>query len=110
MFRIGKIYESKEDYEKALKRYKEFDDYHKCQMAIGLLYKLGKGVEQDNEEAIKWFRKASEKGNKESQFYLGETLLEQGTFWIQRSAEKGHEEAKRSFQNIIKINKPFIPS
>ncbi len=34
---------------------------------IGLLYGKGKGVEQNDEEAIKWYRLAAEQGNEEAQ-------------------------------------------
>jgi len=41
------------------------------QDALGNAYLNGEGVEQDYEEAVKWFRKAAEQGYPIAQFNLG---------------------------------------
>ena len=37
------------------------------------MYYFGKGVQQDYTEAVKWYRKAAEKGNAKAQFNLAVT-------------------------------------
>ena len=38
---------------------------------LGSMYYHGHGVEQDDEQAVFWFRKAAEQGNADAQYYLG---------------------------------------
>ena len=42
-----------------------------AQFGLGLMYRDGKGVPQDTQEAVKWYRKAAEQGNAQAQFNLG---------------------------------------
>ena len=42
-----------------------------AQVNLGLMYKLGKGMMQDDVEAEKWYRKAAEQGSAFAQFKLG---------------------------------------
>lgn len=42
-----------------------------AQTILGGIHRFGFGVEQDNEVAAKWFRKAADQGNAEAQFNLG---------------------------------------
>ena len=42
-----------------------------CQTMIGLLYANGKGVPQDDQQAVAWFRNAAEKGHAPAQHNLG---------------------------------------
>ena len=41
------------------------------QYFLGLWYAEGRGVRQDDGEAVTWFRKAAEQGIAEAHFYLG---------------------------------------
>ncbi len=41
------------------------------QVLMGHFYRQGMGTEEDNEQAIQWYRKASERDVDEAQFYLG---------------------------------------
>jgi hypothetical protein len=43
----------------------------KSQVELGFRYKQGKGVEKDQAEAVKWYRKAAEQNFAEAQFSLG---------------------------------------
>lgn len=43
-----------------------------AQHALGLLYRTGKGVQQDAAEAEKWFRRAAAQGHEPSQDFLGQ--------------------------------------
>lgn len=42
------------------------------QYQLALCYRNGEGVEQSNEEAVKWYRKAAEQGNSDAQEALTE--------------------------------------
>jgi TPR repeat protein len=44
--------------------------YVDAQVILGLKHLFGNGVPKDNDEAMKWFRKAAGQGNAEAQFYL----------------------------------------
>ena len=45
-----------------------------AQFLLGFMYAKGRGVLEDDKEAVKWFRKAAEQGHAEAQFNLGLTL------------------------------------
>ena len=45
---------------------------------LGMCYKNGRGVAQDNEEAVRWFTESAEKGNTNAKFVLG-VLYQAGT-------------------------------
>lgn len=38
---------------------------------LGLMYRTGKGVEQNKEQAVAWYRKAAKQGNAKAMFNLG---------------------------------------
>ena len=43
-----------------------------AQTTFGLRYVDGRGVPQDDAEAVRWWRLAAEQGNADAQFYLGD--------------------------------------
>jgi hypothetical protein len=49
----------------------------RAQNRMGVFYEIGASVEQNDEEAVKWFRMAAEQGHGEALFNLGE-MYEQG--------------------------------
>lgn len=62
------------DHEKALKTFvplAETSDHAYAQYFLGRMYAEGRGVEVNQEEAAKWFRKSAEKGVQDAQFRLG---------------------------------------
>ena len=68
------------------------------------------GVPKDMEEAAKWFRKAAENGDAESQFYLGLLFehgdgvpqdLEEAARYYSLSGDQGYTEGQRGLQRII---------
>ena len=44
----------------------------RAQLEVGQTYYFGTGVEQDDEEAVKWYRKAAIQGHRVAQYNLGE--------------------------------------
>ena len=73
------------------------------QNSLGVVYYNGKGVEEDNEKAATWYRKAAEQGFATGQFNLG-TMYEKGlgveknakeaTSWYRHAAEQGYPDAQ----------------
>ena len=73
-----------------------------AQNALGLLYKVGKGVPQSYGQAKKWFEEAAKQGHVEAQVNLGTLYLhgdappqsaQMALFWFSRSAEQGNATA-----------------
>ena len=70
-----------------------------AQFVLGIMYSRGsRGVPQDNEEAVKWFRKAAEQGHASAQSNLGfmysagEGVPQdyvKAVEWFRRAAEQG---------------------
>lgn len=70
-----------------------------AQLCLGYMYRDGEGVEQDYEEAVKWYRKSAEQGNAIGQVGLGdlyenghgvEQNPEEAFKWFRKSAEQGN--------------------
>ena len=69
-----------------------------AQLSLGVMYYLGQGVTQSNENAAKWFQRAAKKGNVLAQNLLGE-MYDQGSGvpqdykiaakWYRLAAEQG---------------------
>ena len=66
------------------------------------MYDVGLGVEQDYDEALKWFRKAAEQNNAYAQTYIGfmyeeghgvEKDLIEAIRWYKIAADQGNEYA-----------------
>ena len=74
-----------------------------AQYNLGVMYDNGRGVQQDDGEAVKWFRKAAEKGFAKAQCNLG-SMYEEGKgvpqdyaealTWYRIAAEQGHAGAQ----------------
>ena len=69
-----------------------------AQHRLGVMYVLGQGVDENNEQAVQWFRKAAAQGQGESQFSLGmRYILGQGVNqdareaarWFKLAADQG---------------------
>lgn len=48
----------------------------KAQQQLGVRYEAGRGVEQNYEEAVKWYRKAVEQEDDEAEYRLGNCYYE----------------------------------
>ena len=75
----------------------------KAQFNLGVMYADGRGVKQDDVEAVKWFRKAAEQGDADAQFNLGVMYrngqgVKQDDFeavkWYRKAAEQGDAKAQ----------------
>lgn len=74
-----------------------------AQSALGSMYFYGRGVKQDMNEAISWYRKAAEQGYAKAQFNLGMAYSEgdgvpksymETLSWMRKAAAKGHPQAR----------------
>ena len=74
-YNLAKIYESQNNYERAIELYKNAEgrkdaDAAPMLVALGDLYKEGKGVAKNTKEARKWYEKAVEAGSSEAKLKL----------------------------------------
>ena len=74
---------------------------------LGFMYANGRGVPEDDAEAVKWYRKAAEQGHAEAQYQLGTMYNDlwndlwsalrddaEAVKWYRMAAEQGHAEAQ----------------
>jgi len=75
----------------------------KAQYHLGYIYLEGKGVTQDDAQALLWFQKAAEQGFAQAQYVLGFLYQEgrgtpkddaQAALWFRKAAEQGDAEAQ----------------
>ena len=74
-----------------------------AQFNLGVMYANGRGVKQDDFEAVKWFRKAEEQGDAKAQLGLGVMYANgrgvkqddiEAVKWYRKAAEQGHAPAQ----------------
>ncbi len=74
-----------------------------AQHMLGLMYADGRGVPNDDQQAVVWFRKAAEQGNADAQFNLGVIYADgrgvpkdeqQAVVWFRKAAEQGNAGAQ----------------
>jgi TPR repeat protein len=84
-------------------------DDPQAQRGLGEMYRRGYGVEQNDAEAVKWYRKAAEQLYPEAQNDLGEMYLEgrgvprddaQAYKWFTLAASQGHEMALQNRSRV----------
>ena len=70
---------------------------------LGVMYDNGRGVPQDDAEAVAWYRKAAEQGDADAQTYLGFMYdkgrgvrqdYDEAVTWYRKAAEQGHATAQ----------------
>jgi len=71
-----------------------------AQFELGRAYEDGKGVPQDNDRAVEWFRKSAEQGNAQAQNSLG-VMYAQG-----RGVQRDRAEAVRWYRKAAKQGLP----
>jgi hypothetical protein len=71
-------YQREEDYATAFRELKPLADQGdaRAQTKLGIMYDHGKGVAQDDAEAVKWYRRAADQGDALAQTILGAILSE----------------------------------
>ena len=76
-----------------------------AQFQMGMRYVEGRGVEQNNERAVHWFRLAADQGHAEAQYSLGIMYIHgdgvtqdfsRAAHWLTLAGEQGHAEAQYS--------------
>jgi len=79
------------------------------QLALGMLYKVGRGVPRDYAEAVRWFRRAAEQGNGDAQYRLGQMYalghgvpisMRRAYFWLNLAAARNASGAYVFRQNV----------
>ena len=75
-----------------------------AQNDLGLMYEYGRGVPEDDKEAVKWYRLAAEQGYARAQhnlgfmYYTGKGVPEDWVHayaWFNIAIANGHEDAKK---------------
>jgi len=70
-----------------------------AQYNLGVMYDNGRGVPQDDQQALYWYRKAAEQGVAEAQYNLGfmykngqgvPQSYQQAIYWYQKAADQGY--------------------
>ena len=104
----AKQYYDNKDYTKAFPIYYKYRNSpyfsSNYQSNLGYMYDEGKGVQQDDYEAVKWYRKAAEQGGVHGQLILGIKYelgkgVQQDDYeavkWYRKSAEQGDADGQR---------------
>ena len=74
-----------------------------AQNVLGVMYLHGRGVAQDDKQAVAWFRKAAEQGDVDAQRLLGVMYVDgkgvaqdykQAAAWYRKAAEQGDAKAQ----------------
>lgn len=79
-----------------------------AQEVKGYMYQHGQGVEQNDEQAEYWYRKAAIQGRASAQFRLGDMLywspktFTEGFDWIQNAAKRGDANAQNEMGIIFR--------
>ncbi len=80
-----------------------------AQHNLGYMYQHGEGVEENDVDAVKWYRKAAEQGLAVAQYNLGymydngEGVEESDTEavkWYRNAAAQGQDDAKRRLADM----------
>lgn len=79
------------------------------QIELGYMYRMGRGVPQNNSEAAKWIRMAAEQGNAPAQYNIGDMYKEgrgvpqdysEAIKWFRMAAEQGQANALLELDKI----------
>jgi TPR repeat protein len=86
-----------------------------AQARIGVLYDKGLGVQRDENEALKWFRKAAEKNEPTAQFNVGFYYLcgrgslprndQEAVRWFEKAAQQNQADAQH-FMGYLLVTPP----
>lgn len=104
------------DFAVALREWKPLAElgHADAQHNLGFMYDLGKGVPENNAEAVKWYSKAAEQDHPEAQWNLGVMFADgegvpenevEAVRWFRRAAEQGYTAAQTSLGFMYAIGK-----
>ena len=74
-----------------------------AQFLLGSRYDRGRGVAEDDSEAVRWYRRAAQQGHASAQYYLGYKLAQgegvakdtgEAVRWLREAAGQGHAAAQ----------------
>ena len=113
---FGDLYREKRQYVKAVWWYRRAIDqgHARAQYRLGGLYAVGKGVPQNDTEAVRLTRLAADRGDVEAQYYLGimyqfgrcvELNRAESVPWYRRAAEQGHVWAQHRLAGAYAVGK-----
>ena len=94
---------SQEDLERAISALNARKYNGTAQFYLGRMYYEGQGTEDNEYEAIEWFRRAAASGHAEAQFWLGGAIMYLGKNaptdaealdWLRKSAGQGYPDAQ----------------
>ncbi len=104
-FSNGMNYYNKEEYVETAQWFRKAAEqgHAQAQYHLGRLYDSGKGVIEDNQQAVNWYRKAAEQGLAQAQYHLGRMYdsgkgviedNQQAVNWYRKAAEQGNANAQ----------------
>ena len=99
------------DYAAALRLWRELAEKGdaSAQSRLGVMYRDGRGVARDDQQAVEWFRKAAEQGNAFAQADLGVMYQngrgvprddQQAIEWYRKAAEQGNPGAQNNLGSM----------
>ncbi|HJS65711.1 MAG TPA: tetratricopeptide repeat protein [Nitrospiraceae bacterium] len=99
-FQAGMDANNREDYATALREWRPLAEHGNvlAQYNLGMLYRKGRGVPQDDVQARKWYEKAAAQGQAKAQFNLGTLYFngegvpkdyQQALRWFRLAADQG---------------------
>ncbi len=109
----GKAAFDRGDYETALAEFQvlaEAQEDANARYFLGLLYRNGWGVPQDDNEAARWFRLAAHQDHVEAQYTLGYMYehgqgvtadIENAKGWYRKAAHQGDDDAQQNLRIIL---------
>jgi len=117
-FQAGLEAADRGDYRTAVKEFQlsaERGDV-KARYSLGVMYQLGLGVPQDDQETVRWYQLAAEQGDASAQHNLGMMYFEgkgvpkndvQAYLWMSLAAGQGTEPARK---NLAVIEEEMTPA
>ena len=89
----------------------ESNDVSRAMLELGICYHAGMGVASNHVEAVKWYRKAAERGYAAAQFCLGACChhgvgvkkdIDEALKWYRKAVDGGYKDAQQSIDKILK--------
>lgn len=87
-----------------------------AQYRLGLYYKEGRGTDEDEEAAFKWFKRAAERDHAKAQYQLGymyyqgmgvEADVDEALLWLKKAANQGSNAAKKLLPEVEEFSEPL---